>query len=66
VAKSWSEAYKDALRSIMNDKADDVATGSAQDFADYRYMVGVIEGLALAEREFLDIIERIERSQDGT
>lgn len=66
MAKSWSEAYKDALRSIMNDKADDVATGSAQDFADYRYMVGVIEGLALAEREFLDIIERIERSQDGT
>ena len=66
MAKSWSEAYKDALRSIMNDKADDVATGSAQDFADYRYMVGVIEWLALAEREFLDIIERIERSQDGT
>ena len=66
MAKSWSEAYKEALRSVMNDKADDIATGSAQDFADYKYRVGVIEGLALAEREFLDIIERIERSQDGT
>jgi len=65
VAKSWSEAYKEALRSVMNDKADDIATGSAQDFADYKYRVGVIEGLALAEREFLDIIERIERAQDG-
>lgn len=65
MAKSWSEAYKEALRSVMNDKADDIATGSAQDFADYKYRVGVIEGLALAEREFLDIIERIERAEDG-
>jgi hypothetical protein len=65
VAKSWSEAYKETLRSVMNDKADDIATGSAQDFADYKHMVGVIEGLALAEREFLDIIERIERSENG-
>ena len=65
MAKSWSEAYKEALRSVMNDKADDIATGSAQDFADYKYRGGVIEGLALAEREFLDIIERIERAEDG-
>ena len=65
MAKSWSEAYKEALRSVMNDKADDIATGSAQDFADYKYRVGVIEGLALAEREFLDIIEIIERAEDG-
>ena len=65
MAKSWSEADKEALRSVMNDKADDIATGSAQDFADYKYRVGVIEGLALAEREFLDIIERIERAEDG-
>ena len=65
MAKRWSEAYKEALRSVMNDKADDIATGSAQDFADYKYRVGVIEGLALAEREFLDIIERIERAEDG-
>ena len=64
MAKSWSEAYKETLRSVMNDKADDIATGSAQDFADYKYRVGVIEGLALAEREFLDIIERIERSEE--
>lgn len=65
MAKSWSEAYKETLRSVMNDKADDIATGSAQDFSDYKYRVGVIEGLALAEREFLDIIERIERAEDG-
>lgn len=62
---SWSEAYRKALRDIMNNKTDDLAVGSAQDFADYRYRVGIIEGLALAEREFLDIMERIERAEDG-
>tara|TARA_Y100001949_G_C15734874_1_gene221067 strand:+ start:298 stop:444 length:147 start_codon:yes stop_codon:yes gene_type:complete len=48
----------------MNERADDISTGSAQDYADYRYRVGVIEGLALAEREFLDIMERIERTEE--
>lgn len=65
MAMSWSEAYRKALRDIMNNKTDDLAVGSAQDFADYRYRVGIIEGLALAEREFLDIMERIERAEDG-
>jgi hypothetical protein len=58
---SWSELYRETIRQLLNDKADDIATGSAQDFADYRHKTGVIEGLALAEREFLDIVERIER-----
>ena len=64
MAKSWSEAYRDSLRKVMNERADDIATGSAQDYADYKYRVGVIEGLALAEREFLDIMERIERTEE--
>tara|TARA_R100000655_G_scaffold8439_4_gene22102 strand:- start:3128 stop:3319 length:192 start_codon:yes stop_codon:yes gene_type:complete len=63
VSKSWSELFREKLRENMNNKADDLATGCASDFADYRYCVGVIEGLALAEREFLDIIERIEKDQ---
>lgn len=62
MAKSWSELFKEKLRENMNNKADDLATGCASDFADYKYHVGVIEGLALAEREFLDIIERIEKN----
>ena len=62
---SWSEAYRKAIRELMNDRTDDVAMGSASDFADYKYRVGVIEGLALAEREFLDIMEKIERSENG-
>ena len=63
--KTWNDLYRDSLREIMNDRADDVSTGSAQDYADYRHKVGVIEGLALAEREFLDILERIKKSEEG-
>ena len=62
---SWSEAYRKAIRDLMNNKTDDLAVGCASDFSAYRHCVGVIEGLALAEREFLDIMERIERSEDA-
>jgi hypothetical protein len=42
------------LRKEMNDVADDLATGSAEDYARYQRMVGKIEGLAIAERVLLD------------
>jgi len=54
---------KERIRSIMNERADYVSTGACQDFADYKHHVGVIEGLALAERELLDVAERLERAE---
>ena len=51
------------IRDIMNEHADYVATGSATDWADYRHQVGIIEGLAKAERELLDLAERL-KEQD--
>jgi hypothetical protein len=55
------EKFKSRLRGLMNDRADNVATGSCTDFDEYKHQTGVIEGLALAEREFLDIVEELER-----
>jgi hypothetical protein len=48
----------------MNDYADTVAGGSAQDFSEYKKLCGVIEGLALAERELLDIRDRSVNDED--
>ena len=48
----------------MNDYADTVSTGGATDFPHYRHLVGVIEGLALAERTFLDIIDAAKKSEE--
>jgi hypothetical protein len=55
------EKFRSRLRGLMNDRADNVATGSCTDFDEYKHQTGVIEGLALAEREFLDIVEELER-----
>ena len=43
------------LRDLMNDLADTVSLGGAQDFSEYQRLVGKIEGLGIAERELLDI-----------
>ena len=48
----------------MNEMADAVATGSAQSFDEYRKMCGIIEGLALAERELLDLVEALNKGEE--
>ena len=51
----------------MNDKADYVATGGclrAGDVAlDYAKNAGIIEGVALAERALLDVMEEAEKRE---
>lgn len=47
------------LREAMNNIADDIAGGGAIDFPHYKELVGQISGLALAERELLDLQERM-------
>ena len=47
------------LRDQMNEIADLVSLGSAKNMEDYRKMCGIIEGLAWAEREIVDIEDRL-------
>ena len=58
------EVFQKNLRLRMNDVADAIATGSAQSFAEYQKMVGTIEGLALAERELLDLVEAMNKGEE--
>ena len=55
-------ALQEKIRVLMNDRLDDMATGSCQDFAAYKHSTGVIEGLALAERELLDLDIQIDEA----
>lgn len=55
-------ALRDQLREQMNDITDHVAGGGCKDFAEYRYQTGMIHGLAIAERELLDLNRRIEEA----
>ena len=56
--QSLSVFLKKRLREAMNQHADHISTGACKDYSDYQKMAGVIEGLALAEREVLDWTEK--------
>jgi translation initiation factor 1 (eIF-1/SUI1) len=58
------EVFQKNIRERMNELADAIATGSAQSFEEYQKMVGIIEGLALAERELLDLVEALKKGQE--
>lgn len=58
-----SLAYlRQQLRRMMNETSDHLSTGACKDFAEYARCCGVVEGLALAERELLDLQERLEQA----
>jgi hypothetical protein len=50
------------IRRIMNETSDHLSAGACKDYSEYSRCCGVIEGLALAERELLDLQERIEKA----
>ena len=50
------------LRRLMNETRDHLSTGACKDYSEYARCCGVIEGLALAERELLDLQERLEKA----
>ena len=65
--ESLVDVYRRALRNQMNEMADVISGGGAQSFEEYKKMVGIIEGLAIAERELLDLLEaktRMESDED--
>tara|TARA_R100000544_G_C2215635_1_gene54419 strand:- start:742 stop:933 length:192 start_codon:yes stop_codon:yes gene_type:complete len=56
---SW-EYLRDKFRSQMNDMSDHISGGGCKEFSEYARCCGVIEGLALAERELLDLKAKLE------
>jgi len=56
------ELFRDRVNSEIEKKSEDVSSGCASDYSDYRYRIGVIEGLIIAKREFLEILKNYEDS----
>ena len=50
---------KRKIRTQMNEIADILSVGSAKNMEDYRKMCGIIEGLAWAEREIIDVEDKL-------
>jgi len=60
----FASVLRDKIRKDMNDYTDDMANGVCGDFAAYQKLCGVIQGLALAERHLLDLVEAQQKDED--
>ena len=61
---NFSEHFRKQLRQYMNELTDSVALGNAKNFEEYQRFVGQIEGLAIAERELLNLIKTQDQEDD--
>lgn len=52
------EALKKKIRDYMNEGADHLASGGAQNMEEYNRMVGRIEGLAIIERDMVELEQK--------
>ena len=59
-SNNLAEFLRKSLRQQMNELADHIAGGGCVDFSEYKRCCGVIEGLARAERELLDLTNQID------
>lgn len=50
------------IRSQMNEYADHISGGGCKNFEEYSKCCGIIEGLALTEREVLDLQSKYENA----
>lgn len=53
------EMLRGKIRERMNEITDTIATGGCVDFPSYKDLTGQVTGLAMAERELLDLDERL-------
>lgn len=62
--QDFARVLREQIRTDMNNYADDIAGGSCRSFEEYQKLVGVIQGLALAERYILDLAKKVEDADD--
>jgi hypothetical protein len=60
----FARVLREKLRTDMNNYADDMAGGLCRSFDEYQKLCGVIQGLATAERHLLDLVEKVEQSDE--
>ena len=62
--QNFATVLRDQIRKDMNNYADDIAGGVCRSFEEYQKLVGVIQGLALAEAYLLALVAKAERSDE--
>jgi hypothetical protein len=62
--QEFAHVLRDKIRTDMNNYADDLAGGACRTFDEYQKLCGIISGLALAERYLLDLLQKVEQSDE--
>ena len=62
--QDFARVLREKIRTDMNNYADDLAGGQCRAFEEYQKLCGVIQGLALAERYLIDLVEKVEQSDE--
>jgi hypothetical protein len=62
--QDFARVLRDKIRTDMNNYADDIAGGSCRTYEEYQKLCGIISGLALAERYLLDLLQKVEESNE--
>jgi hypothetical protein len=61
VIQDFARVLREKIRTDMNNYADDLAGGACRTFDEYQKLCGVIQGLSLAERHVMDLLEKVEK-----
>ncbi len=62
--QDFARVLREKIRTDMNNYADDLAGGACRTFDEYQKLCGVIQGLSLAERHVMDLVEKIEAADE--
>jgi len=62
--QEFARVLREKLRTDMNNYADDCAGGACRTFEEYQKLCGTIQGLAIAERHLLDLVEKVEKANE--
>jgi len=62
--QDFARVLREQIRKDMNNYADDLSGGACQSFDQYQKLCGTIQGLAIAERQLLDLVKKAEQSDE--
>ena len=61
---NFASVLRSQIRKDMNNYADDISGGVCRTFEEYQKLVGVIQGLALAENYLLALLEKVQDTDE--
>lgn len=54
------DSFLDRLTELKNQHMEHIVNGGAESYDEYRHLCGVIKGVAVAEREFKELLSKVE------